>query len=175
MRAAEAGRTPCPKDSGQEELPHVRGQGQGPRVPAATVQKRPRGATPSLRSRAAPGGAIPHPRSGTSAVRNCYVFPNKFSVQCYFIKNLSMRNRSLTNSFFKFRVFVLFCFLVLRNFAIPKKYSCLSVFILLGGASQVVQWLKKKKNPPANTEDTGDRGFTPGLERCPGGVNGNPL
>ena len=30
---AEARRTPCPKGSGQQELPHVRGQGQGPRVP----------------------------------------------------------------------------------------------------------------------------------------------
>ena len=30
---AEAGRTPCPKGSGQEELPHIRGQGQRPRVP----------------------------------------------------------------------------------------------------------------------------------------------
>ena len=30
---AEAGRTPCPKGGGQEELPHVRGQGQRPRVP----------------------------------------------------------------------------------------------------------------------------------------------
>ena len=30
---AEAGRTPCPKGGGQEELPHVRGQGQWPRVP----------------------------------------------------------------------------------------------------------------------------------------------
>ena len=30
---AEAGRTPCPRGSGQEELPHVRGQGQWPRVP----------------------------------------------------------------------------------------------------------------------------------------------
>ena len=30
---AEARRTPCPKGSGQEELPHVRGQGQRPRVP----------------------------------------------------------------------------------------------------------------------------------------------
>ena len=25
--------TPCPKGSGQKELPHVRGQGQQPRVP----------------------------------------------------------------------------------------------------------------------------------------------
>ena len=30
---AEARRTPCPTGSGQEELPHVRGQGQRPRVP----------------------------------------------------------------------------------------------------------------------------------------------
>ena len=30
---AEAGRTPCPKGGGQEELPHVRSQGQWPRVP----------------------------------------------------------------------------------------------------------------------------------------------
>ena len=30
---AEAGRTPCPKGGGQEELPHVQSQGQRPRVP----------------------------------------------------------------------------------------------------------------------------------------------
>ena len=30
---AEAGRTPCPKGGSQEELPHVRGQGQWLRVP----------------------------------------------------------------------------------------------------------------------------------------------
>ena len=30
---AEARRTPCPRGGGQEELPHVRGQGQRPRVP----------------------------------------------------------------------------------------------------------------------------------------------
>ena len=30
---AEAGRAPYPKGGGQEELPHVRGQGQRPRVP----------------------------------------------------------------------------------------------------------------------------------------------
>ena len=29
----EARRTPCPKRGGQEELPHIRGQGQQPRVP----------------------------------------------------------------------------------------------------------------------------------------------
>ena len=31
------------------------------------------------------------------------------------------------------------------------------------------------KNPPANTGDTGDLGSIPGLERSPGGGNGNPL
>ena len=30
---AEAGRTPCPKGSGQVELPHLRDQGQRPRIP----------------------------------------------------------------------------------------------------------------------------------------------
>ena len=30
---AEAGRTPCLKGGSQEQLPHVRGQGQWPRVP----------------------------------------------------------------------------------------------------------------------------------------------
>ena len=29
----EARRTPCPRGGGQEELPHVRGQGQRPRMP----------------------------------------------------------------------------------------------------------------------------------------------
>ena len=29
---AEAGRTPCPQSGGQEDLPHVRGQGQRPRM-----------------------------------------------------------------------------------------------------------------------------------------------
>ena len=33
MHVTEAGRTPCPKGGGQEELPHIRGQGQRPRVP----------------------------------------------------------------------------------------------------------------------------------------------
>ena len=30
---AEAQRIPCPKGGGQEELPHIQGQGQGPRAP----------------------------------------------------------------------------------------------------------------------------------------------
>ena len=31
------------------------------------------------------------------------------------------------------------------------------------------------KNLPANAEVAGDLGSVPGLERCPGGGNGNPL
>ena len=39
-------------------------------------------------------------------------------------------------------------------------------------ASRVAQWLKKKKNLPANA---GDVGSISGLERSPEGGNGNPL
>ena len=80
---AEARRTPCPKGSGQEELPHVRGQGQKPGGPhargaaakksyprskvrgsgrecqAATVQERPRGAIPRPRPEAVAGRNYP--------------------------------------------------------------------------------------------------------------------
>ena len=31
------------------------------------------------------------------------------------------------------------------------------------------------KNLPANARDAGDMGLIPGLGRCPGGGNGNPL
>ena len=53
---AEAGRTPCPKGGGQDELPHVRGQGQQLRVPGCygtgTAEK-----------------SYPSPRSGVAAER----------------------------------------------------------------------------------------------------------
>ena len=49
----EARRTPCLKGSGQEELPHVPGQGQKPGVPHA--------------QRAVAKGVTPHPRSGAAA------------------------------------------------------------------------------------------------------------
>ena len=39
-------------------------------------------------------------------------------------------------------------------------------------ASQVSQWCR---NPPANARDSGDLGLIPGLGKCPGGGNGNPL
>ena len=60
---AEAGRTPCPRGGGQEELPCVRDQG-----------RRPRGATPRPRSHGCAGtggprGATPHSRSGGAVVR----------------------------------------------------------------------------------------------------------
>ena len=44
--------------------------------------------------------------------------------------------------------------------------------LLYGGASQVVLVLK---NPPANAGDIRDASSTPGLGRCPGEGNGNPL
>ena len=52
----EARRTPCLKGSGQDELPHVRGQGQKPGVPHA--------------QRAVAKGVTPHPRSGAAAGRS---------------------------------------------------------------------------------------------------------
>ena len=53
---AEAGRTPCPRGGSQEELPHIRGQGQRPRVPdsygAGTVEVAERSyPTPEARGR----------------------------------------------------------------------------------------------------------------------------
>ena len=61
---AEARRIPCPKGGGQEELPHVRGQGQQPRVPDCDSAGTARGATPSPRS----GGAAER-RDPASEVR----------------------------------------------------------------------------------------------------------
>ena len=45
-------------------------RGRGRECHAATVQKRPRGATPSLRLVAATGGATPRPRSGGTTERS---------------------------------------------------------------------------------------------------------
>ena len=61
MSGAEARRTPCPKGGGQEELPHVRGQGSGGECQTATAQERPRGAT--RRRRSGGGGGQPAKRS----------------------------------------------------------------------------------------------------------------
>ena len=96
----EAGRTPCPKGGSQEELPHIRGQGQRPRVsdcdsagtaersyPTSEVGGATRGVTPRWRSGAAAWeelshvrgrgggwgatrGATPRPRSGAAAGRS---------------------------------------------------------------------------------------------------------
>ena len=59
MSGAEARRTPCPKDCGQEELPHVRGHGQRPRVPGCEAQVRLRGAILCPRPVAAAGRRYP--------------------------------------------------------------------------------------------------------------------
>ena len=69
----EAGRTPCPKGGGQEELPHVGGQGQQRRVPdcdgagtaersypASEVRRGGREEIPSLRVRGGGQEELPH-------------------------------------------------------------------------------------------------------------------
>ena len=69
----EAGRTPCPKGGGQEELPHVRGQGQQRRVPdcdgagtaersypASEVRRGGREEIPSVRVRGGGQEELPH-------------------------------------------------------------------------------------------------------------------
>ena len=66
---AEVRRTPCPKGSGQEELPHVRGQGQQPRVPDGDGTGMAERSYPRPRSGAATRGVIPRPRSGAAAGR----------------------------------------------------------------------------------------------------------
>ena len=43
------------------------------------------------------------------------------------------------------------------------------------GASQVAQWLKKKKNLSVNARDAGGTGSVPGLRRSLRGGHGNPL
>ena len=48
-------------------------------------------------------------------------------------------------------------------------------FLSIYRASPVVQWLKKKKNPPAYAGNTRDSGSIPGLGRSPGVGNGNLL
>ena len=45
----------------------------------------------------------------------------------------------------------------------------------LNWASQVAQWLKKKKNPPPSAGDARDTGSIPGSGRPPREGNGNPL
>ena len=94
---AEAGRTPCPRGCGKEELPHIRDLGQRPRVQSgdgavraersyATSEargggreelprvrgqgRRPRGASPCPRPGWRPGGATPRPRPGAAAGRS---------------------------------------------------------------------------------------------------------
>ena len=61
---AEAGRTPCPKGGGQEELPYVRGQGQRPRVPGWDGAGTAESSYPSPRSGTAARGATLRPKWG---------------------------------------------------------------------------------------------------------------
>ena len=52
-------RTPCPKGGSQEELPHIRGQGQRPRVPGCDSTGTAERSYPSLRSGAAAQRSYP--------------------------------------------------------------------------------------------------------------------
>ena len=58
----------------------------------------------------------------------------------------------------------------------PVRASCLlgatDETLTMGWTAQVALVIK---NLPANVEDTRDLGLIPGLERSPGGGNGNPL
>ena len=56
---AEARRTPCPKGGGQEELPHVRGQGQQPRVPGCDGAGTAERSFPTSKVGAAAGSSHP--------------------------------------------------------------------------------------------------------------------
>ena len=78
----EAGRTPCPRGGGQEELPHVRGKGQWTRMPGwdsagAAERSYPtskiRGSSRKCQATTAQEqlrGTTPHPRSGTAVERS---------------------------------------------------------------------------------------------------------
>ena len=77
---AETKRTPCPRGSGQEELPHVQGKGQRPRVPgcdgAGTAERSYH--TPEVRG----GGREEQPHlQGAAAVRMQEGLEELFHVQ----------------------------------------------------------------------------------------------
>ena len=59
---AEARRTPCPRGSGQEELPHVRGQGQWPRVPGCDGAGMAKRSYPVSKAGVAAGRSYPMPK-----------------------------------------------------------------------------------------------------------------
>ena len=66
---AEAGRTPCPRGGGQEELPHIRGQGRKPGGPHARGAAAKRSYPTSEVRGGRPGGATQRPRPGAAARR----------------------------------------------------------------------------------------------------------
>ena len=57
---AEAVRTPCPKGGGQEELPHVRGQEQRPRVPGCDGAGTAERSYPASKVRGSGREELPH-------------------------------------------------------------------------------------------------------------------
>ena len=59
---AEAGRTPCPRGSDQEELHHVQGQGQQPRVPGCDCSGTAERSYPTSEVRGGGREELPHVR-----------------------------------------------------------------------------------------------------------------
>ena len=57
---AEAGRTPCPRGSDQEELHHVQGQGQQPRVPGCDCSGTAERSYPASEVRGGGREELPH-------------------------------------------------------------------------------------------------------------------
>ena len=64
---AEAGRTPCLKGGGLEELPHVQGQGQWPRVPGCDGTGTPERSYPESEARGGGREEQPHVQGAVAA------------------------------------------------------------------------------------------------------------
>ena len=77
---AEAGRTPCPRGGGQEELPHIRGLGQRPRVPGSDGAVRAERSYPTSEVRGDGWEEQPHIQ-GAVAARVPEVLEELFHVQ----------------------------------------------------------------------------------------------
>ena len=67
---AEVRRTLCPRGGGQEELPHVQGQGQQPRVPGCDGTGTAERSYPSPRSEVAAERSHTVPEAGAAAERS---------------------------------------------------------------------------------------------------------
>ena len=61
------------------------------------------------------------------------------------------------------------------NLELSKREQSASCSFLISCTSIDIPGGTVVKNPPVNAGDAGDKGLIPGLGRCPGGENGNPL